>query len=235
MAIFYQLALPQGANYLTEEESRHCVKVLRKRLGDVITIVDGLGNYYEASITDANPKKCTFEVLGKYQQPTENYSITLLIAPTKNLDRTEWMVEKLTEVGVNTIQFILCKHSERKVLKLDRLVRKAISAMKQSSRAQLPQLLPMIHLTSWQESITANSQKFIAYIDENVSIRLAQSAKPARNYIVLVGPEGDFTAEEVAWAMQHEFQPVSLGSYRLRTETAGLVAVHTLHTINQLK
>jgi len=233
MAIFYQPELPLGNNFLTEEESRHCVKVLRQRPGDTITVVDGSGTYYQARITDANPKNCAFEVVEKHQQATVNYRITLLVAPTKNQDRTEWMVEKLTEIGIDTIQFVLCQHSERKVLKTDRLERKAVSAMKQSNRAILPQIKPLIPLTSWQ-TVTEDSQKFIAYIDGGVSSNLAQAAQAAGNYFIMVGPEGGFSPEEVAWAQQQHFQPVSLGDFRLRTETAGLAAVTTLHNINQL-
>jgi 16S rRNA (uracil1498-N3)-methyltransferase len=234
MAIFYQPDLPRGATFLTEEESRHSVKVLRQRPGDNITVVDGAGSYYQATIENANPKKCTFLVLSQHQQPQTNYSSTLLIAPTKSLDRTEWMVEKLTEIGIDTIQFVACRHSERRVLKLDRLERKAISAMKQSGRALLPQLRPIIPLTSWQTNSTSGSQKFIGYLGKEASPELIRTAKPANDYVILIGPEGGFAPDEVIWAQQQQFKIVSLGNYRLRTETAGLVAVQTLHSLNQL-
>nr|WKN36499.1 16S rRNA (uracil(1498)-N(3))-methyltransferase [Tunicatimonas sp. TK19036] len=232
MPIFYQPHVRHGDFYLDEEEARHCAKVLRKRPGDAITVVDGLGTFYEAIVLDSHPKKCSFEVKSEYKEPEPTFAIHLIIAPTKNTDRMEWMVEKITEIGVNSIQFVECQHSERNILKLDRLQRKAISAMKQSERAFLPQLNPMIPLASWKSEATRPSQQFIAYLSEKPPPELFQVAKPSHDYFVLIGPEGDFSEEEISWATSEGFQPVSLGKNRLRTETAGLVACHTFHLAN---
>lgn len=229
MFIFYQPDVSGG--YLSEEESRHASKVLRLNTGDSIMIVDGLGTYYQALLLDTHPKKCTFEVVNRHRQPSRPYRIKLLIAPTKNLDRMEWLIEKLTEIGIDTIQFVQCQHSERRVLKLDRLVRKAVSAMKQSGRAYLPQLLPLLPLKSWQSA--DSDQKFMAYLGEDTQSGLFQVAKPASDYTVLIGPEGGFAPEEADWAVQQGFGLVRLGNFRLRTETAGLMACHTLHLINE--
>ncbi|MGB3584897.1 MAG: RsmE family RNA methyltransferase [Tunicatimonas sp.] len=235
MAIFYQLKVTDGANFLSEEESRHCVKVLRLRPNDPITVVDGKGGYYQSVIQETNPKRCAFNVINHYQQPALPYSINLLIAPTKNLDRMEWLVEKLTEIGINSIQFIECDYSERRVLKLERLQRKAVSAMKQSGRALLPTLFEMQPLTSEQINFPENTQIFIAHIDENHRQPLSHLAKIHKSYLVLIGPEGGFSPREIAWATEQKFQMASLGDYRLRTETAGLTACQTLHTINHLQ
>ncbi|MEQ9441118.1 MAG: 16S rRNA (uracil(1498)-N(3))-methyltransferase [Cyclobacteriaceae bacterium] len=232
MAIFYQPNIRQGEHFLDSEESRHCARVLRKRPGDTIQIVDGLGTLFTAVIRDANPKKCTFDITDEHPQPRLDYSIHLLIAPTKNSDRMEWMVEKLTEIGIDAIQFVQCTHSERTVLKLERLQRKAISAMKQSERAFLPKLLPMVPLTSWKPMTTDNAQKYIAHLGEEPPADLFTASQAQGEYYVLVGPEGDFSQQEIDWAMDQGFQPVRLGHFRLRTETAGLSACHTLHLVN---
>lgn len=234
MAVFYQPDIAEGAHFLNEEESRHCVKVLRLRQNDPVTVVDGMGSYYRSTIRDTNPKRCTFDIVSQYRQPTLPYSINLFMAPTKNLDRMEWMVEKLTEIGVNSIQFIECDFSERRVLKLQRLRRKAVSAMKQSGRAYLPTLAELQPLFSKPIDITDETQKFIAHIDDERRQVLSQVAQPSESYSVLIGPEGGFSPREIAWATEQNFKTVSLGEFRLRTETAGLVVGQTLHTINQL-
>ncbi|WKN42516.1 16S rRNA (uracil(1498)-N(3))-methyltransferase [Tunicatimonas pelagia] len=234
MATFYQPDIADGANFLGEEESRHCAKVLRLRPNDTITVVDGKGTYYQSVIQETSPKRCTFSIVRQQHQAAFPYSIHLLIAPTKNLDRTEWMVEKLTEIGVDSIQFVECDYSERRVLKLERLQRKAVSAMKQSGRALLPALVEIHPLTSGQLQLPADSSKFIAHIDENHHQPLSKLATTHTSYVLLVGPEGGFSPREITWATEQNFQMVSLGQYRLRTETAGLVGCQTLHTVNQL-
>lgn len=232
MPIFYQPHVRQGELYLDEEESRHCAKVLRKRQGDVITVVDGFGTFYEVVLQDTHPKKCTFAITSKQAESASAYSIHLVIAPTKNTDRMEWLIEKITEIGVDSIQFVQCRYSERNILKLDRLQRKAISAMKQSERAFLPQLKPMIPLTSWRASDGSSPQRFIAYLSAPPPPELFQACHAGQDYVILIGPEGDFSEEEISWAGSQGFQAVSLGKNRLRTETAGLVACHTFHLAN---
>ncbi|MEM9831343.1 MAG: RsmE family RNA methyltransferase [Bacteroidota bacterium] len=233
MATFYQPNVTDGAHFLDEEESRHAVKVLRLRQGDPITVVDGKGNYYQANLQDINPKRCSFSIVSQHSQPPLPYSVNLLIAPTKNFDRMEWMVEKLTEIGVDSIQFVECDYSERRTLKLPRLYRKAISAMKQSKRARLPVLHEMNPLSSWKAS--ADTQNFIAHINDHHYQFLSAAAQIGQSYHILVGPEGGFSPAEVNWATERDFKMVSLGNYRLRTETAGLVACQTLHVINGLR
>ena len=230
MILFYQPDIHQHA--LDAEESRHCVKVLRKQAGDVIHIVDGRGTFYESKITEANPKQCQFEILQQWQAPPKSYQVHIAIAPTKNLDRTEWFVEKAVEIGVDAISFIQCAHSERRVLKLERIEKKAIAAMKQAQRATLPLLYPLVLLPAFLQQVDPEAQRFMAYVDPSNPLHLFQAAEPHRRYVVLVGPEGGFSPEEVALALQQQFGLVSLGDYRLRTETAGLVACHTLQLVN---
>ncbi|ELR72422.1 Ribosomal RNA small subunit methyltransferase E [Fulvivirga imtechensis AK7] len=231
MSLFYQPEVSNGVLFLDEEESRHCIKVLRYKTGDTIQVQDGRGNIFSVRLTSAHQKKCEFEVIDtEFQQPPPYY-IHVGIAPTKNLDRIEWFVEKTVEIGVQEISFISCKNSERKVLKLDRLERKALSAMKQSQHRYMPKLNELRSFNELTTKIT-ETDKYIAHVDFDNPVGLARSAKAGGKYCVLIGPEGDFTSEEVEYALQNGFKKVSLGSSRLRTETAGIVACHTLNLIN---
>ena len=164
MQLFYQPNIPEGIHYLDDEESRHAVKVLRLTEGSEIQLTDGKGSFYQAKITKANPKKCEFEIINQSIQQSHPTFRHLAIAPTKNLDRIEWFLEKAVELGIDRITFLNCEHSERKVLKLDRLEKKAISAMKQSGQAFLPQLDEMTALKSFLKETSADL-KFIAYVD----------------------------------------------------------------------
>ncbi len=226
MQLFYQPDLVNGIHHLDADESRHAIKVLRLKAGDVISLIDGKGTFYKANITVDNHKKCEFEVLEKSHEAEGEGYRHIAIAPTKNLDRTEWFVEKAVEIGVDRISFILTKNSERKFLKTDRLVKKAISAMKQSIKASLPTIDELTPLKTFLKNTEAND-KFIAYVDFENPIALKAIA--SQNSLVLIGPEGDFTADEVQLAEAHGFQKVSLGNSRLRTETAGIAAVHILN------
>ncbi|MDF9795396.1 16S rRNA (uracil1498-N3)-methyltransferase [Catalinimonas alkaloidigena] len=233
MFIFYQPSVSEGAHYLDRDESKHCIKVLRKQEGDQIQVVDGKGHFYEASISKANDKKCEFDIIKQTTIPRDNFNIHIALSPTKNIDRTEWFVEKAVEVGIHQISFILCDHSERKVLKMDRLERKAISAMKQSQHAYLPVFST---LTKFKDFVQGqkretNTHKFIAYLGEEACPQLIHTAKAHQNYVVLIGPEGDFSPQEVENALEAGFSPVSLGNSRLRTETAGLAACHSLQIL----
>ena len=230
MILFYQPDIYQLA--LDTEESRHCVRVLRKQVGDIIHIVDGKGTFYESKITKTDSKQCQFEVLRRWQEPLKNYHVHLALAPTKNLDRTEWFVEKAVEIGVDAVSFIQCAHSERRVLKLDRVEKKAIAAMKQAQRATLPLFHPLMPLPAFLQRADPEAQRFLAYVDSSNPLHLFQAAEPHRQYIVLIGPEGGFSPEEVTLAQRQQFGLVSLGDHRLRTETAGLVACHTLLLVN---
>lgn len=219
---------------LPEADSQHCVRVLRMKEGDMICVVDGLGNRYECQIVDAHPKRTYISILK--EEHIENHwkeNIRLVIAPTKNLDRMEWLFEKVTELGINRIIPVRTAHSERKELKTERLKKILVSAMKQSLKTVLPQL---DELEKFEDVIKGDfsGQKFIAYCDKNIERKdFAKEYKPGNGVVILIGPEGDFSPEEVDLAMANGFIPVSLGESRLRTETAALFAVASVHTINQ--
>lgn len=230
--LFYQPDLDQGADYLNEEESKHCIKVLRKKNGEPFLLTDGKGSYYEAIITDANPRKCTFHITRTYAEPSRNFHIQLAISPTKNPDRLEWMVEKCVEIGIDKITFINCDNTERPWLKTDRLKKVAISAMKQSLRATLPDLSDLIPFQEFMQLNSGTEQRFIAYVDQSNPDHLYNKAEKGHNYVVLIGPEGDFSPSELTLSQQNDFQKVSLGPNRLRTETAGLFACSILNLIN---
>ncbi|MFP4090128.1 MAG: 16S rRNA (uracil(1498)-N(3))-methyltransferase [Cyclobacteriaceae bacterium] len=230
MTIFYQPEVQQGIHELDQEESRHCVKVLRKQEGDMIQIADGRGYFYQARITFANARQCKFEILHTEKIAADPFRIHIAISPTKNNERTEWFVEKAVEMGVHRISFLLCENSERRVLKTDRLEKKVISAMKQAQQAYLPEIRPLLKFNELVKS-TDEAEKFIAYLGEEPSPYLARAAKPGTSYLVLIGPEGDFSPEEVQTALNAGFKPVSLGNSRLRTETAGIAACHTLQLV----
>jgi 16S rRNA (uracil1498-N3)-methyltransferase len=230
MFIFYQPEIKAGVLELDREESRHCIKVLRKKEGDAIRLTDGKGFFYEAVISDANAKACGFEIASKEELRPDPFHIHIALAPTKNLDRTEWFVEKAIEIGVHRISFILCENAERKVLKTERLLRKAISAMKQSQQAYLPELGELTDFEAFVQQQKASHQ-LIAYLDEQARPYLINAVPPTSDYLVLIGPEGDFSDQEVEQAVARGYQPVSLGNSRLRTETAGIAACHSLQLL----
>ena len=229
---------PDIASTLTlgEEDSKHCVRVLRMGEGDSIEVVDGNGNLYTCRIATAHPKRCVVEVLGKqYQPPHWGHRIVLGVAPTKNLDRMEWLVEKCVEMGVDRIIPLRCHNSERTVLKIERLHKIMVAAMKQSLKATLPRLDEMTPV----EQVIAEPFEGIrcmAYCDallpREQRLTLAGACKPGTDTMVLIGPEGDFSPEEVQAAMAAGFLPVTLGESRLRTETAGMMAVAALHVMD---
>ena len=216
---------------LDEEESRHAQKVLRLKSGAIIQLTDGLGKFYEARLTNTESKQCEFTVLKSEQAPSRNYKIHVAIAPTKNTDRIEWFVEKAVELGIDKISFLLCKNSERKSINLERVEKKAISAMKQSCQAVLPVIQ---EIRPFRQVIAESNEeeKFIGFVDEQNPFLLKNLAKASASYLVMIGPEGDFSHEEMRDASQKGFAKVSLGPTRLRTETAGIAACHILNLIN---
>lgn len=233
MHIFYQPLTSEGKYSLEEEESRHAVKVLRLKEQDKVQVVDGKGRFYSSIITNADPKKCEFKVLESYKDDHgKKHYIHLAIAPTKNNDRMEWLMEKAVEFGIDEISFLNCKHSERKDINTGRIEKKAIMAMKQSLKASLPQINPTVAFTEFIKDKAAQEQKFIAYVDEKIPRHLKDAATPAKHYCILIGPEGDFSPEEISLAKAEGFVPVSLGKSRLRTETAGMAACLILNLIN---
>jgi 16S rRNA (uracil1498-N3)-methyltransferase len=226
MPLFYQPQIQQGVSFLDVEESRHAIQVLRLRDGDPIEIVDGQGVFYAATITKADAKKCIFEVTEKKVTERRTCHVHIAIAPTKNIDRTEWFVEKAVEIGIEKITFIQCKHSERKVINRERIQKVAISAMKQSGQAWLPSIEGIV---DFDTVLTGKEkEKFIAHVDSNNSLHLKDAHTKNSEYIVLIGPEGDFSQHELEQAQHYGFKKVSLGVNRLRTETAALAACHIL-------
>ena len=219
---------------LPEEESRHCVRVLRLAEGTEIRLMDGKGTFYRAAITLAHPKHCTVSIIEKIPSPTPwNCTLHIAIAPTKNIDRIEWFAEKCTEIGIDAITLLHCRYSERKEVKNERIEKIIISAAKQSLKATLPALSG---ITDFKKFIAQpfDGDKYIAHCyDQEDKILLKNACKPGTNTLVLIGPEGDFSTEEVEAAIAGGFIPVSLGNSRLRTETAGVVACHTLQLINE--
>lgn len=216
-----------GRTYsLDEEESGHCVRVLRYTRGDEILLTNGQGMTYTAVITNPHPKHCEFEVrtAEKQSKHHSNY-IHIAIAPTKNVERIEWFVEKCTEIGVDEITPLLCRFSERKQLRIDRLQKIILSAAKQSLTPYLPKLNEMTDCTEFIRR-TKEETRFIAHCYKEDKRNLRNEIKPGKSVVVMIGPEGDFSEQEIAEALQHNFVPVSLGDSRLRTETAGIVACH---------
>ncbi len=232
MKLFYQPDIMKGSHFLTEEESKHCVKVLRHTVGDTLDVVDGNGAKFKVRITEAHPKKTVFDVISHQRKEELPYYIHIGIAPTKQIERTEWFLEKAIEIGVDEISFFFGRHSERKNINLDRMHKKAISAMKQSLKYQLPVIKLYQDIESLISHIPANQSKYIGYVDFDNSYQLKDAAQPNENSLVLIGPEGDFNEDELELALSNGFKKVSLGPHRLRTETAGLVACHTLNLIN---
>ena len=219
---------------LPEAEAQHCLKVLRMQAGDIVHVTDGKGNLYKAALLKTHPKHCLLDVLETIPQaPAWKGQITVALAPAKSMERTEWFAEKATETGIDAIAFLNCRFSERKEIKTERINKILVSAMKQSLKVRLPQLQEM---TGFQKFIAQNfeGQKFIAHCHSGQKSLLSKIYRPGENALVLIGPEGDFSEEEVELAVKQGFTPVSLGKSRLRTETAALAACQTIHIINQL-
>lgn len=221
---------------LPDEEAQHCVRVLRLKEGEEVEVVDGKGHLHLCRILNANAKNCAVEIVGTTDvKPHWGCRITVAIAPTKNMDRMEWMAEKVTEMGVDHIVPLLCRYSERKVLKTERLRKILVAAMKQSLKATLPQLDDLTPFDDFMKALP-DGQRFIAYCDPAIPRRdFVKECLPESDVTILVGPEGDFSQPEIRAALDAGFIPVSLGDSRLRTETAGVFACAAIHTINQLK
>jgi 16S rRNA (uracil1498-N3)-methyltransferase len=234
MQLFFQESITSPITYLTEEESKHLVRVLRKKKGDQILLTDGKGMLYTCVLDQADPKKASLTVLSSKEADLDPFYIHLAIAPTKSPDRMEWMVEKITEIGFHELTLLDTMHGERSFLKIDRLQKKIISACKQSIKWRTPVVNGTTKLSELLKSGDfADFHKFIAYVDENHTHHLLDLAKPGQKYLILIGPEGDFDPKEIQLAFDHGFQAVSLGKSRLRTETAGLAAVQMLQVLNR--
>ncbi|NRR93226.1 16S rRNA (uracil(1498)-N(3))-methyltransferase [Winogradskyella undariae] len=234
MQLFYNQHITENDSDFNfdKDESRHIVKVLRKTIGDTLQITNGKGWLFEAELTLADQKKCSVKILSKSLQPKRNYNLHLAVAPTKMNDRYEWFLEKATEIGIETITPIICDHSERKVVKLERFEKILQSATKQSLQYYLPKLNePMSFKDFISQDFT--DQIFIAHCEETDKKSLKSQLKPASNCTILIGPEGDFSIKEIEMALQHNFIPVTLGETRLRTETAAIAACHSVAFLNE--
>ena len=227
MQLFYQPEISNAHHFLTPEESRHAVKVLRRLPGDGLDITDGKGSFYKVTIIDANQKKCSFKINGEIKITPFPVYRHIAIAPTKNIDRFEWFVEKAVEFGIDRITPILCHNSERRIIKIDRIRKKAISAMKQSIKAFNPVIDDLV---SFQDCLKIEAEfKFIAHVDSANPLLLKDQIQKSGRHLVLIGPEGDFSDKEIEQAADQQFVKVSLGNARLRTETAGVASVHLLN------
>ncbi len=233
MNLYYQPGISHGVTHLDADESKHCVRVLRKKSGDTVTVTDGLGFYYDVVITQADARQCHFEIQKKTAERKRPFSIHIAISPTKNPDRIEWFVEKATELGIDKITLINCANTERSHIKTERLRKIAISAMKQSLKATLPAISE--GLLSFGEVVTTRDEEHrcIAHVDDTNPLHLRDAVARGTSCCVLIGPEGDFSPDELQSASRHNFRKVSLGPSRLRTETAGVAACCVLNVVNQ--
>jgi 16S rRNA (uracil1498-N3)-methyltransferase len=234
MHLFYTPDLNQHDTYtLNEEESRHCRQILRLREGDTIHLIDGKGGFYTAEILKSHEKGTLIKITGQQQEyGKRNYYLHIAIAPTKNTERLEWFLEKATEIGIDEITPLICDRSERKEIKVERLNKVITSAVKQSLKAYHPKLNEAVKFKNFVSS-KISGLKFIAHCMNEEKFTLKDKFRPNAQYLVLIGPEGDFSQEELKKALNEEFFPVSLGATRLRTETAALEACFEINFLNR--
>ena len=235
MNVFYLPTAQLGTISFPEEESKHIVKVLRMKEGDRFYVTDGNGSLYDAELVDAHPKRAAAELSNQRQgYDIRDFKVSIAIAPTKLNERTEWFLEKATEIGIDEVKLFASYHSERRTANVGRFKKIIVAAMKQSVKSKMPVVEDIV---AFDKLVRQNydGQKFIAWIDDDVTEQLCDLYRKGENALVLIGPEGDFSKEEVALAKENGFVPVSLGKARLRTETAAVVACHTIQLINQMK
>lgn len=224
--------------FLDEEESHHCIKVMRHHAGDVVEVTDGQGKKYTASVVIENRRECVLEIIEPVQSvPGNKIHLHLAIAPTRNIDRFEWLLEKITEIGIDEITPLICHRSERSQVKHERLNKLLIAAMKQSLRSWLPRLNEPVKFSQFISAVPVdlNQSEFAGIIChcQHKGLPLLKTIYQAKkNTLILIGPEGDFTPQEIDAAVSKGFTAASLGTARLRTETAGLVAIHTVQLLN---
>jgi len=235
MQLFYNNKLKEDSKFVTFDriESRHIIKVLRKKEGTILNITNGNGLLFKGEIIETNEKHCTVNLIAVEKQEKEHpYNLHIAIAPTKLNDRFEWFLEKVTEIGIDQITPLLCKHSERKVIKTERLEKVIVTAAKQSLHFNFPKLNKLISLKEFLNKENKDL-KLIAHCEDQEKVLLKNVVKPKQDICILIGPEGDFTNKEINLAIQNNYKPVSLGNSRLRTETAGIVACHSVALINE--
>ncbi|MGR7814146.1 16S rRNA (uracil(1498)-N(3))-methyltransferase [Lacinutrix undariae] len=234
MQLFYNQDITEDTSEISfsKEESRHIVKVLRKSFGDILHITNGNGWLFTAEIIVSDIKNCTATIISKVFEEQHNYKLHLAVAPTKMNDRYEWFLEKATEIGINTITPIICDHSERKVIKTERFEKILQSAMKQSLSNYMPKLNTAIPFKEFVNQ-QFNGQKFIAHCEPLDKKSLKKELQSQQEITILIGPEGDFSVKEIELALKNNFTPVTLGNTRLRTETAAIVACHSVAFTNE--
>ncbi len=234
MQLFYNSDIKQGdiTFFFDKEESKHIVKVLRKKESDKIFITNGLGFLFESEIILASEKKCEVKITKETFQEPDKFYTHIAVAPTKMNDRLEWFLEKATEIGIHEITPIICDHSERKVYKIDRAEKIIQAAMKQSLHYYLPKINEPISFSQFVKS-NFDGQKFIAHCEKTDKKSFKNEVNKDEKVTILIGPEGDFSTKEINLAIENKFIPVTLGNTRLRTETAALVACHTIALINE--
>ena len=234
MHIFYTPDITQGTYTLNEEESKHCVRVLRLSKGTVVNLVDGIGGFYTAEIIDDHPKKVTLSVLNVEREfHKRNHYLHIAVAPTKNIDRLEWFLEKATELGIDEITPIITDRSERRIVKDDRLNKVITAAVKQSIKAYHPKLNEAISFDDFLKQ-PFEGERLIAHCIQDAEKKfISDLAVPHQKYLILIGPEGDFTPEEVGLALNKGFKPLTLGENRLRTETAALSVCFEINYLNR--
>lgn len=226
MQLFYVRNIDSELITLDEEESKHAIKVLRKTVGDVLNIIDGEGGMYSATIIDPSHRRCSLTInktiVGYEKLP---YNLHIAIAPTKNIDRTEWFMEKATEIGIATFTMLRTEHSERKAVNEERLEKVIVSAMKQSIKAYKPTLNTMTSFLDFIKQDFSDTECYIAHCSTNFERKhLNEYLSKNENIVILIGPEGDFSDNEIEIAINKGFKSISLGTSRLRTETAALYA-----------
>lgn len=234
MQLFYNSELTEHSVQVTfsKEESKHIIKVLRKSVGDELHITNGKGWLFIAKITLADIKNCLTDIVSKTFHPKKNYQVHLAVAPTKMNDRYEWFLEKATEIGVDSITPIICNHSERKTINAERFEKILLAAMKQSNQYYLPTLQSQINFNEFIKQ-NFSEQKFIAHCEDTDKKSLKSVLKPETDVLMMIGPEGDFSVKEIETAIKNQFIPVTLGTTRLRTETAAIVACHSVALMNE--
>lgn len=232
MNLFYAPEIAPPVFQLNAEESKHIIRVLKMKKGDDIRFTNGKGMMYFCKILSNNPKGCEVEVLNSEKgEDVRPFYLQIAAAPTKNINRFEWFLEKATEIGIDRITPFISEHSERKAVKVDRLNRVVTAAMKQSLKSLRPVLDEVIKFSQLIGQ-DFEGEKFIAYINKEVNLELSKAYHPGSNALILIGPEGDFSPQEVKDAKAKGFIPVKLGPYRLRIETAAVAACHTINLLN---
>ncbi|WP_188050356.1 16S rRNA (uracil(1498)-N(3))-methyltransferase [Flavobacterium sp. GP15] len=234
MQLFYSPTINETTETFTfdKEESKHIIKVLRKKDSDLLYVTNGLGFLFKTEITLASDSKCTVKIISFEKTPPSKFRLHLAVAPTKMNDRYEWFLEKATEIGIHEITPIICDHSERKVINNERFDKILLAAMKQSNELYLPKLNPAITFKEFVNNSNENV-KMIAHCEDADKKTFKSVLQPNQNITLLIGPEGDFSEKEIALALSNEYIPVSLGNTRLRTETAAIVACHSVVFVNE--